>query len=591
MAPPKQQPSLAGQRAIKHLVVDTGALIAAPVSSLRETATNYLVTSDVVQELRDKRGRNVLEEAKLQLPADTLPQEEGGAEKDELFRENEGFQVRDPTPESVAKITAFARKTGDLAVLSSADIRVLALCLTLELEENGTWRVREFPGQVLIPPPKDEKAAASAEAGDKGKEKEVEGEGEAAGEKAPAGEEQLADGVAALNVGAEQEERKEPASEASPAPPAEEAAEAASSSLPPPVPNPAAESESPPQSSVPTPAASTSAFPAEEGATSRAGAEEEDDDEDVSDAESDSSAGSWITPDNVHAHKVRDLGLFEAPEASTSVSTDASTSTTPATAGAASTTTTKAAKTPKPKTIMKAAVLTGDYAMQNVALQMGLNVLGSGGKRVREVRTWVLRCHACFKLCKNPDKRFCPSCGGATLLRTSITYVPVSPQNPQGYILHLKSNYNYRLRGTQYSLPNPKVGRAGGVQQAAPVVREDQKEWIRGVKSAEVRRNKEERALQKALLNDEERKRLVPAGGAGSYAVSASGTAAGWFAQAGTLEAQMLGIGGGKGGIENPKGRRRGGKNGKGGEVRLDKSGLPVIGSGRRNPNEARRRK
>jgi hypothetical protein len=37
--------------------------------------------------------------------------------------------------------------------------------------------------------------------------------------------------------------------------------------------------------------------------------------------------------------------------------------------------------------------------------------------------------------------------GGGT---TSITYVPVSPQNPQGYILHLKSNYNYRLRGTQY---------------------------------------------------------------------------------------------------------------------------------------------
>lgn len=208
-----------------------------------------------------------------------------------------------------------------------------------------------------------------------------------------------------------------------------------------------------------------------------------------------------------------------------------------------------------------------------------------------------------LRLCKNPDKRFCPSCGGATLLRTSITYVPVSPQNPQGYILHLKSNYNYRLRGTQYSMPNPKVGRAAGGQQAAPVVREDQKEWIRGVKSAEVRRHKEERALQKALLDDEDRKKLLlrnaadgspsssSASAAGSYAVTASHSAAGWFAQAGTLEAQMLGIGGGKGGIENPKGRRRGGKNGKGGEVRLDKSGLPVIGSGRRNPNEARRRK
>lgn len=167
----------------------------------------------------------------------------------------------------------------------------------------------------------------------------------------------------------------------------------------------------------------------------------------------------------------------------------------------------------------------------------------------------------------------------------------MSPQNPQGYILHLKSNYNYRLRGTQYSMPNPKVGRASGAQQAAPVVREDQKEWIRGVKSAEIRKHKEERALQKALLDDEERKNLIPGGSGGSYAVSASANAAGWFAQAGTLEAQMLGIGGGKGGIENPKGRRRGGKNGQGGEVRLDKSGLPIIGSGRRNPNEARRRK
>lgn len=185
------------------------------------------------------------------------------------------------------------------------------------------------------------------------------------------------------------------------------------------------------------------------------------------------------------------------------------------------------------------------------------------------------------RLCKNPDKRFCPSCGGATLLRTSITYVPVSPQHPLGYILHLKSNYHYRLRGTQYSLPNPKMGRAGGGPNADIVVREDQKEWIRGVRSAEVRREKEQKALRRALLDDE--RRGVGAG--------AAGTQAGWFAEAGSLEAQMMGIGGGKGGIENPKGRKRGGKGGQGGEVRLDKSGLPIIGMGRRNPNEARRRK
>lgn len=46
---------------------------------------------------------------------------------------------------------------------------------------------------------------------------------------------------------------------------------------------------------------------------------------------------------------------------------------------------------------MKAALLTGDYAMQNVAIQIGLNVFGVGGKRIRDVKTWVLRCYGCFK--------------------------------------------------------------------------------------------------------------------------------------------------------------------------------------------------
>ncbi|BGP29248.1 20S-pre-rRNA D-site endonuclease nob1 [Rhodotorula toruloides] len=523
MAPKPAQASLAGQRAIKHLIVDTGALIAAPVSSLRNTATHYLVTPDVVAELRDKRGRNVIDEARLQLPADTV---EEGKERDELFRGNEGFEVREPTAEAVAKITAFARKTGDLSVLSSADIRVLALCLTLELEENGTWRVRDHPGQVLTGPPKEEKEG-------KGKEKE--------GDEA----ERLAQDVEQLDVAdgdaKKEDEQATPASESSTS-----NAPAASSST----------ASSAPSTS--TPALDSSSAAAPSTSTAETPAENADDDA-VSDAGSDSSAGSWITPDNVYSHKVRDLGLFEAPSTSSSSSSPSSAA--------------------RPKTIMKAAVLTGDFAMQNVALQMGLNVLGSGGKRVREVRTWVLRCHACFKLCKNPDKRFCPSCGGATLLRTSITYVPVTPQHPLGYILHLKSNYNYRLRGTQYSLPNPKMGKAGGGPNAEIVVREDQKEWIRGVRSAEVRREKEQKALRRALLDDERR------GGSGAQTGSA-----GWFAEAGSLEAQMMGIGGGKGGIENPKGRR-GGRGGQSGEVRLDKSGLPIIGMGRRKPNEARRRK
>lgn len=249
--------------------------------------------------------------------------------------------------------------------------------------------MREFPGQVLIPPPKDDKAVPTE--GDKGKEKEVEEPAAAVkeGEQQSRDEEQLANKVAALNVDAEAEKAEETGV----------AEESAVETLPPPVPAAPTDGSDGP---ISEPVASTSAAAAEEAQQARNVEEEQDDnddDDDVSDAESDSSAGSWITPDNVHAHKVRDLGLFEAPEASTSAAASASASTS-SSAGAPATTagnTAKAAKTPKPKTIMKAAVLTGDYAMQNVALQMGLNVLGSGGKRVREVRTWVLRCHACFK--------------------------------------------------------------------------------------------------------------------------------------------------------------------------------------------------
>ncbi|GAA5831194.1 hypothetical protein JCM11251_007790 [Rhodosporidiobolus azoricus] len=532
----------------KWLIVDSAPLIEAPLSSLRNVAANYLLTSDVVREMVDSKRRNILEEAKLHLPADTLLP---GQEITEMTRLKEGFEVREPTAEAVAKITAFARKTGDIAVLSTADIRVLALCLTLELEENGSWRVRDHPGQVLTGPPKEEKKGE-----DEGKGKEAEKKED----------EKLAESVEKLSV-------VEESTKAEKIPVVEEATPANStSSLPPPVPtssaidSTASASSTSTTSTETTPASSSSA--PQQSSSVPSSADIADDDAD-SGNESESSAGSWITPENVLEHKVRDLGLFAAPDATSAGSPVASTSSAPA---------------PRPRTIMKSAVLTGDYAMQNVALQMGLNVLGSGGKRVKEVRTWVLRCHACFKLCKNPDKRFCPSCGGATLLRTSITYVPATPQNPQGYILHLKSNYDYRLRGTQYSLPNPKMGRSGGGPQAQIITREDQKEWIKGVRSAEVKRDKEQRALAKAMLNDEEKRKA-------GLLTGSSATASGWFAEAGSLEAQMLGIGGGKGGIENPKGRRRGGKNGAGGEVRLDKSGLPIIGMGRKNPNEARRKR
>lgn len=97
----------------------------------------------------------------------------------------------------------------------------------------------------------------------------------------------------------------------------------------------------------------------------------------------DDDAGEWITPSNVGKHKATDLGLLPVSDAT--------------------------GKDGKPKRMRKrgkgmkerpqigVACYTGDYAVQNVLLQMGLGLVGEGGKRIREVKSWVLRCHACFK--------------------------------------------------------------------------------------------------------------------------------------------------------------------------------------------------
>jgi len=80
------------------------------------------------------------------------------------------------------------------------------------------------------------------------------------------------------------------------------------------------------------------------------------------------SEGDWITPANVSSHRNHDLGLLPADGTSFA-----------------------------PNTPIGAACMTGDFAVQNVLLGMGMGLVGEGGKRISKVRNWVLRCHACFK--------------------------------------------------------------------------------------------------------------------------------------------------------------------------------------------------
>lgn len=80
--------------------------------------------------------------------------------------------------------------------------------------------------------------------------------------------------------------------------------------------------------------------------------------------DSDSDGGEWITPDNVDEYKAAEIGVT--------------------------------ADELRKKAIMAVGCMTADFAMQNVLLQMNLNLVSAGGYRVKKIRNSVMRCHACF---------------------------------------------------------------------------------------------------------------------------------------------------------------------------------------------------
>ena len=53
-------------------------------------------------------------------------------------------------------------------------------------------------------------------------------------------------------------------------------------------------------------------------------------------------------------------------------------------------------------------------------MQIGIPLLSTEGFIIRQTRRFVLECYACEKICKNPTKQFCPSCGNPTLTKLSV---------------------------------------------------------------------------------------------------------------------------------------------------------------------------
>ncbi|CAL8119047.1 unnamed protein product [Orchesella dallaii] len=112
------------------------------------------------------------------------------------------------------------------------------------------------------------------------------------------------------------------------------------------------------------------------------------------------------------------------------------------------------------------ACVTTDFAMQNVMLHIGMKVMSSSGMIIKNLRTYILRCYACFRTTSIMTKTFCPSCGNKTLKKVSVSYKPDGT-----LVLHLSRRVNLTGRGKKYPLPPPH----GGKHANNPILTEDQR--------------------------------------------------------------------------------------------------------------------
>ena len=144
----------------------------------------------------------------------------------------------------------------------------------------------------------------------------------------------------------------------------------------------------------------------------------------------------------------------------------------------------------------------------------------------------------------------------------TVTAPGASPGAPAMQV-HLKPNFQYKIRGTKYSIPAPKPGSAKKGPGDGLILREDQIEYMRAKKKADGKREREEAKMLKGILGR---------GAEGDIGPVSIGS---WRDPDWVPEIISAGTGG------------------KGRTVRTSRmdGDLPQIEYGRKNPNEKRRQK
>ncbi|EOD32208.1 hypothetical protein EMIHUDRAFT_202851 [Emiliania huxleyi CCMP1516] len=392
---------------MRFLVVDSGPIIRG--ARIEQMGAERLVTiPEVLSEIRD-------EQARARLAA--LPCE---------------LEVREPSEEALLAIKRFAKLTGDLPVLSSVDLRVLALAWMLEKQEcDGTEHLRTEPlprGAAAQKLRLQQRAAAAA----------------VSSEPAPAQRElptfiessfgSRAESGAAPWGGGKQAQQKQGAQLAAPRPGAAEAAPVAWAEEGAALPGGGAEEEE----ELALPDAGWAAGLAHELPLSVAAAlrrvqqlrpwaqpnpsflEFEESTPLEGDEHPDSTGDEdpdlpWITPANLRKTQASDARHAGAPKETTRVG-----------------------------------CITTDYAMQSVLLQMGLKLLSVDGMLLRSIKQWEHR---------QLELQFCSKCGNASLVRLAAIVDNRGNQRllpEKGAPARVRST---NIRGTKYAMPMPKAGR------------------------------------------------------------------------------------------------------------------------------------
>ena len=396
--------NMESNKSIREIVLDSGAIVKnePPVDTLLACSKNLYTVPSVLSEIRDANTR---------------------ARLDNLLKPF--LKVHRPSAYCLQTVMDFAKKSGDFSVLSRTDLEILALTYELEVRlSGGKDHLRQLPGQRLPinkVKPQDRgsetssttnspaqshesataKAASSASIASQVPEPTARSDGEAS--KQEVSEQSVNEDRVSFRPAKDKEYTESPDEEVKLL-----AKKLDDTHVESPLDRPIAEGETTAEDIAPSYVQS----PMQSPQTDDEASEEEDEE-------------GWITPSNLHKQQMKDTNGSMTPTADSSQ--------------------------------IGVACITTDFAMQNVLLQIGLNLLSPHLQRIRTIRTYILRCHACFQQVKDTSKQFCPRCGGATLTRVSC-----STDAKGVFRIHLKKNMQWNHRGDRYSIPKPTAGSANG---------------------------------------------------------------------------------------------------------------------------------